>query len=167
MDKLAVGKIVKPQGIKGELKLLSLADSPEVFNVIKKVFIDGDEYKILSVRIADGVYLALKGIADRNMAETFRNKFVYADREDIPVEENRYFVSDIIGCTVCFEDKMVLGRIDDVSSRGSTDFFTVKTTDGKSVIFPHLKAVVVAVDISEKVVIIKKERFNEVALYED
>ena len=101
------------------------------------------------------------------MAESFRNKFVYADREDIPVAENRFFITDIIGCTVCFEDKTVLGRVDDVTSRGSTDFFTVKKTDGKFVFFPHLKVVVLSIDVNSKMLVLNKDRFNEVALYED
>lgn len=167
MEKIVIGKIVKPQGIKGELKVLSLADTPEIFNVINSVFIDEEEYKILSLRIADGVYLALKGIPDRNVAETFRNKLVYALKSDVPIEEDRYFVTDIIGCTVVFEDGKVLGRVEDLTTRGATDFFTVKTTEGKIVYFPFLKTLVNNVNLKENRITILSARFKEVSLYED
>ena len=100
MDKILIGKIIKPQGIKGELKILPLCDSPEILKDIKSFYIDDEEYTPVSVRIADGVYIVFKGIADRNKAELFRDKNLYADKQDVPVEENKWFISDIISCKI-------------------------------------------------------------------
>ena len=76
--KLLVGIITKPQGIKGEIKLKDLTDGQEATKNLKEVFIDGVAYKILNMRYSgEDLFLSLRGIADRNMAETFRNKFVY------------------------------------------------------------------------------------------
>ena len=56
---LIVGKIVKPQGIRGELKVLPYTDGAEDFQKFKRVFIDGAEYKILGVRTGDGMAFQL------------------------------------------------------------------------------------------------------------
>ena len=141
MKTIIIGKIIKPQGIKGEIKVLPIADSPDVFTSLGKVYIDSAEYKIISSRIADGVYLVLRGIADRNSAELLRDKLIYADREDIILPENRWFVADILGCSVFFEDGAELGKVTDITRRGSTDVYTVADTRGVSVSFPFLKRI--------------------------
>ncbi len=49
---LIVGEVLKPQGIRGELKIKPFTDTPEDFRAIKRVLLDGAEYKVLSVRTA-------------------------------------------------------------------------------------------------------------------
>ena len=138
-----------------------------MFLDLEKVYIDGVEYKILSSRVSSEVFLALSGIADRNAAETYRNKEVYALKDDLPLEEDRWFIVDILGCAVSFEDGSVLGKVSDITTRGSTDIFTVDCISGKHVMFPFIEDLVVSVDIEGKSIIIKKSRFAEVCLYED
>ena len=164
---ITIGKIVKPQGIKGELKVLPMLDSAETFCSLKRIFVDGEELKILSARVADGVYLALKGIADRNAAETYRNKFVSAMREDIDLPEGRWFVSDVLGCGVFLDDGSSLGIVTDITTRGGTDVYTVSSPNGKTVAFPLLKTLIVSVDIAARKMILKADKLAEVALYED
>ena len=167
MDKILIGMIIKPQGIKGELKILPLCDSPEILKDIKSFYIDDEEYTPVSVRIADGVFIVFKGIADGNKAELFRDKNLYADKQDVPVEENKWFISDIISCKIFDNTGNFIGTAKDVITRGSTDFIIAATLGGKTVQFPFLKKVVESVSISEKKIIVEKERFAEVAFYED
>ena len=164
---IIIGKIVKPQGIRGELKVLPLADSPDIFCDLKKIYIEGKEYGVVSARIGDGVFLALRGIADRNAAELLRDKFVYAARSDITLPEGRWFIADVIGCNVCLDDGEELGKVADITTRGSTDIYTVDLGSGKGVAFPLLKEMIVKFDVSGREIILEKKRFKEVALYED
>ena len=167
MEKILIGKIIKPQGIKGELKVLPICDSPEVLKNVKVFYIDGEEFTPVSVRIADGVYVVFKGIADRNKAELFRDKELFVDRDEIPVPENKWFISDIISCKIFDENGNFIGTVKDVSTRGSTDFITAAGADCKTVQFPFLKDLVKSVDIEEKKIVVSKGRFEEVAFYED
>ncbi|MBP5308684.1 MAG: 16S rRNA processing protein RimM, partial [Clostridia bacterium] len=153
--------------IKGEVKVLPLADSPGVFSGLKKIYIDGAEYRIISARIADGVYLFLRGIADRSSAEELRDKEIFADRADIPLPDDRWFVTDIIGSEIRFENGEVLGRVTDITKRGSTDVYTAVLPDGKSVMFPLLKTMIVSADAENGKMVLKKDKFSEAALYED
>ena len=87
-DKLNVGEVLKPQGIRGELKIKPFTDDAEVFRAFSRVFVEETPYKVLSVRTGGGaVFLGLKGVADRNAAELLRGKQVYVLREDAPVPE--------------------------------------------------------------------------------
>ena len=62
---LTVGLIVKPQGIRGELKVKPYTDDAEVFRALKSVYIDGIEYRVLNVRTGGGAaYLGLRGVPD-------------------------------------------------------------------------------------------------------
>ena len=73
MKELIVGEVLKPQGIRGELKLKPFTDSAEEFLSLKRIFLDGEEFKILSARTGGGmVYLGLRGVPDRNAAELLR-----------------------------------------------------------------------------------------------
>lgn len=164
---ITIGKIVKPQGIKGELKVLPMLDSAETFCTLKRIFIDGEEFKILSARVADGVYLALKGIADRNAAENYRNKFVCVPKEDIRLPEDRWFISDVLGCNVFLDDGSALGIVTDITARGGADIFTVTSASGGTVAFPLLKTIIVSADIPARRMVLKADKFAEVALYED
>ena len=74
-DKLNVGEILKPQGIRGELKVKPFTDDAEVFRDFTRVFVEETPYKVLSVRTGGGlVFLGLKGVPDRNAAELLRGK---------------------------------------------------------------------------------------------
>lgn len=165
-DKVLVGIIVKPQGIKGELKVAPLTDDMNRFNKLKKVFIDGNELKLLNVRISNGeLFIFLERVNTRNDAENFRNKEIYIAREDVVLEEGRYLIEDIIGFKVVFEDGEVLGELTDVLQYSGTDTYVV---NGKTeYMFPALDDVLISINPTKKTITLNKERFNEVAVYED
>lgn len=166
-ETLKIGLIVKPQGIKGELKVQPLTDDIYRFKILKTVIIDDITYRVKSAVIGGNtVFLSLDGIIDRNTAETFRGKFLRVKREDaIPLEEGRYFITDIIGCKLIAEGETVGEVIDVFSAR--TDIFTVKCENGKIMRFPFLKDAVISVDIDGKTITADKKRLSEIACYED
>ncbi len=162
-----IGVIVKPQGIKGDVKVQPLTDDINRFKNLKEVLIDGQKYHVSNVSIGGGmVFMELSGITDRNTAELFRGKFLCVKREDaIPLEEGRYFIADIIGCKVMTE-KNTVGEIIDVTS-SRTDVITVRCEDGKIMRFPFLKDLVINVDIVNKIFAVKGKRLSEVSCYEN
>ena len=165
---LKIGLIVKPQGIRGELKVQPLTEDINRYKNLKEVIIDGKTYRVLNAVIGGGVvFIALSGITDRNTAETFRGKFLHVTRENaLPLEEGRYFIVDIIGCTIKTDAGKFVGEVLDVTS-ARTDIFTVKCEGGKIMRFPFLKELIVSVDVDAKLIILKGERLKEVSCYED
>ncbi|MBQ8447083.1 MAG: 16S rRNA processing protein RimM [Clostridia bacterium] len=166
MDRLIIGEVLKPQGIRGELKVKTFTDSPEDVKAFGTVYIDDKPYKILSFRVGnDGAaYLGLRGILDRNAAELFRGKKLEGDREDAPaLEEGRYYIVDILGLTCVTEENEELGVVTDVRNL-SSDVYTIEKA-GKSILFPAVKGVIVKVDLDNKKLIVNKAIFDEIAVY--
>lgn len=161
---LLVGEILKPQGIRGEVKIKPFTDSAEDFRAYKRIFLDDAEYKVLSVRVGDGaVYLGLKGVPDRNAAELLRGKQVIVLREDAPQpEEGRYYIVDLLGSEVVTEDGEVLGVLTNVQ-QASSDIYTIER-NGKEILFPAVKGVITQIGLEEKKITVNKKRFQEVAV---
>lgn len=165
MQRLVIGEVLKPQGIRGELKIKTFTDFPEDVKAFKTVYIEGTPYKILSFRVGvDGmVYVGLRGIPDRNTAELFRGKLLEGEREDAPeLEEGQYYIVDIIGLSCETEDGEVLGVVKDVTNL-SSDVYTLEK-DGKQILFPAVNGVVRKVDLEAKKLIVDREKFFQIAV---
>lgn len=167
-EKLTIGVIVKPQGIKGEVKVHPLTDDVLRFKKLKEVIIDQKNYRVEKCTIAGNVvFLALSGITDRDTAETFRGKYLHVLRENaVPLPKGRYFIVDIIGCKVIKDGGEEVGEVIDITS-SRTDIFTVKTVDNRVLRFPFLNDLVTSVDVKNKTVIVNSKRLGEVSCYED
>lgn len=167
MNKIEIGAVAKPQGIKGELKLRLFCDGFDSVKNVTKVELDGVIYAVEDFHSsgADEAVIKLKGLDDRNKAELLRRKKVYADRSEIIVEEGRYFISDVLGCKLYLTSGKELGEIFDIVS-GNVDYYYVKTNEGTA-IFPLVDGVLESVDIAEKKVVVSAARFTEVVMYEN
>ena len=166
MERLIIGEVLKPQGIRGELKIKTFTDYPEDVKAFKTVYIDDTPYKILSFRVGnDGAaYLGLRGIPDRNAAELFRGKKLEGERDDAPpLEEGQYYIVDILGLSCETEEGEVLGTVTDISNL-SSDIYTVEKA-GKRILFPAVKGVVKKVDLDGGKLIVDKKIFDEIAVY--
>ena len=95
MDKLLIGTVLKPQGIRGELKIKNYTDDFYAISALKEVFIDDVVYQVLKMRCDKDVFILLRGIADRNDAELFRNKDNYALKSAVRRKKNTYFICAI------------------------------------------------------------------------
>ena len=166
MEKLVIAEVLKPQGIRGELKIKTFTDFPEDVKAFKTVYIDDTPYKILSFRVGtDGAaYIGLRGIPDRNAAELFRGKKLEGDREDAPaLDEGQYYIVDIIGLSCETEEGEVLGVVKDIVNLAS-DVYTLEK-DGKKILFPSVNGVIVRFDIEGGKLVVNKQKFDEMAVY--
>lgn len=163
-DKITVAIVLKPQGIRGEIKVKALTDSAEALTAFKSVLIDGEEYFVLSARAqGEFAYLNLKGIADRNAAELMRGKNIEVERSKMPeLPDGRYYIADLMGCTVVNERGDMLGTVVDVTP-AKTDIFTIER-DGKPVMFPAADGVITKVEEGAKRITVNGKRFKEVSI---
>ena len=161
---LTIATVLKPQGIRGEIKVKALTDSAEDLKAFKAVLIDGVEYSVFSVRAqGDIAYLTLKGVADRNAAELLRGKDVTADRENAPaLPEGRYYIVDLIGCRVENERGDFLGEVTGVTP-AKTDIYTL-SKDGKEITFAAADGVISDIDVDGAKIVVNGKRFKEVSL---
>lgn len=164
---ITIGEIIKAQGIKGEVKVKALTDDIMRFKKLKQVYVGGICYDILGMRISgDFVFLNLSGVVDRTMAESLVGKDVQIDRvHAVDLPENTYFITDIIGCDVFMSDKTYVGKVDYIYQNGAADVYEVKGE--KNVMFPFLNSLIVSIDVDNKKIVVDKDEFKKVAVYED
>ena len=166
MERLKIGEVLKPQGIRGELKIKTFTDTPEDVKEFGTVYIDGTAYKILSFRV-DGTgaaYVGLRGIPDRNAAELFRGKILEGDRDDAPeLEEGQYYIVDMIWLECIADDGEFLGTLCDVQIL-SSDIYTLEK-NGKKILFPVVNGVVLDVDMENRRLTVDKKVFEQIAVY--
>ena len=163
-----IGKIVKPQGIKGELKISPITSNISRFKNLTYCLIDNVEYTIEKARIGidNFVYLTLKEINDRNKAETLRNKEIYIYKEDrIKLKKDEFFTDDLMNSTIVTENNKELGEIINIENYGSADIITVACGYGDSFSFPLLKDLIISFDEGNKKVIINEEKLKEIRVW--
>ena len=165
--KIEIGKIVKAQGIKGEVKLACYVDDAAMLKTVKQLYIGSQTYTVTHFR-ADGAfcYVLLDGVSDRNAAEALRNWTVYADKESVSVSNGRYFIDDLVGCIVTIDNGRAVGEVKEILQNGAADVFVCSCESGE-VLFPFLKDLIVSVNVDSKQIVLVCKRFGEVAVYED
>lgn len=167
MQTIVIGEVLKPQGVRGEIKIKPYVDDISDIKRVEKLYISGKEYKVIACRVDySAAYLVLFGIADRDAAELLRGAKVEAMRSDFPEpDEGRYYIVDIIGCTVVSENGETLGEICDVIS-AHTDIFAINCADGEY-LFPVADGVLKNVDIRNKRITVNGERIRQVWIKQD
>jgi 16S rRNA processing protein RimM len=149
-----IGIIVKPQGIRGELRVLPTTDDPSRFALLKEVYVrhGGKEakYPLVSSRQQKGmVMLTLAGVNDRNAAEALvGGVVVIPDEWALPLGEDEYYIRDLIGLGAYGEDGGYLGEITDVMRTGANDVYTIRPAVGDAFMVPAVKDVVRGVDMA-------------------
>lgn len=160
MDRLEVGKIVNTHGLRGEVKIVTWTDYPEVFEDL--------EYVYATIR-KETVRLTLKGIKYQknniiakfseinsiDEAQNFKNAVLTTDREQLgELPDGVYYIADLIGCEVFEENGNFLGKISDVFNTGASDIYAVSAPEKKDLLIPVTQDTVISVDITSKKVIV-------------
>ena len=163
-NELTVGEVLKPQGIRGEIKVKAFTDTADDLCLFKRVFLDGAEYKVLRARAGDGcAFLSLRGVPDRNAAELLRGKKVTVPRDEAPeLPAGSYYIADLLGSEVFTENGQRLGVLTDIR-QAATDIYTIDTGE-KEVMFPLVKGLVTQVDAAGGKITVDEKRYREVAV---
>lgn len=155
---LEAGKVVGTHGIRGEMRVEPWSDSPDFLCNFKKIYLDDKGNCCLKIKARAHKNIALvkaDGIDTIEDAEKYRGKTVYISRNDVKLEEGRYFLQDIIGSQVFDADSNEkLGVLTDVSKTGANDVWHIDR-DGKEYLIPSIPDVVVDVDIDASRVVIR------------
>ena len=131
MELLCVGKIVKPQGIKGEVKIFPLIDIPAIFNGKHEMFIDKKPVKTKSCSYRQHfAYACFDIIPDRNTAEKYRNALVYIDKEEFyKIPSDTYLIDDLVGQMIYDENGELIGQIVGADNFGFDDVILIKENE--------------------------------------
>lgn len=159
-DLLQVGVITTTHGIRGEVKVFPTTDDVSRFKKLKKVLLDtGREHMSLEVSgvkfFKNLVILKFKGIDNINDIERYKGKSLFVTREDaVPLEENEYFIADLIGLHAVSDEGEDLGRVIDVLQTGANDIYVVHKKGEDDILVPAIKDCIKDVNLEEGVITI-------------
>ncbi len=154
---LEAGKIVTTHGIRGEMKIMPYTDTPELLCEFERLFMgkNHNEIYIEKSRVFKNMVIAkIEGVNTVEEAEKLRNKILYIHRDDLELDENTYFIQDLIGMEVRdAENGFVYGKIKDVMQTGANDVYVIQ--GDREYLVPAIPDVVVSTDIDNDIMLIK------------
>ena len=154
-DMLQVGVITQTHGVRGEVKVFPTTDDVNRFKKLKQVILDtGKETMPLEIQsvkfFKQFVILKFKGIDNINDIEKYKRCSLYVTREHaVALEEDEYFIADMIGMEVCTEDGNIFGTLKDVIETGANDVYVIENAEHGEVLVPAIKECIRSVDIEK------------------
>ena len=150
---LRVGVITSAHGIKGEVKVFPTTDDAKRFKELKEVILDtGKEHIPMEIEhvkfFKNMVILKFKGYDNISDIEKYKSKDLLIPREDaVELEEDEYFIADLIGLTVVDESGKELGVLKDVLETGANDVYIVQMKSGRELMLPAIGDCILDVDL--------------------
>ena len=147
---LEVGEIVNTHGIKGEVKIMPWADSPEFLCQFDTLYLDGKPVRLRSVRTNKTLVLAsLEGVATVEAAMRLKGKVLSIDRTGVVLPEGRHFLADLMGLTVLdAATGEELGVIQDILTPPAHEVYVVGGK-GKEYMIPAVDAFLAETNVEE------------------
>lgn len=164
-SELLIGKVLRPRGLKGEMKLEIYSSDPHwLTGYCGDVLIQGKAFRVQKFAHEGAFgYITLDGVDTAEQAERLRDKEVYARRDDLPApKDGEHYIVDILGLDVVVAGE-VIGSIVDVAQYGSADVYTVNTANGQ-LSFPALKALILEIDLDKGVMKLDAALFERVVV---
>lgn len=153
-----IGKLIKPFGIKGEMKTVFYVDENRDLEVFSAFYVkdklSATGYKIIVFELMwennGKIIVNIEGCNDRNTADTFRELEVFVDEAEFPeLEQGDYYIKDLLGLDVV-QNGEKLGEIDNFIDVANSSFAIVRLTNGKEFAMPFNDEYLVGVDIDDK-----------------
>lgn len=160
---LIVGKLVAPQGLKGQIRVNPISDFPERFTKPGIRWLQKEDEEPEKIELINGkqipgksIYIvSFKNINDRNSAEKLiGNNLLVGSKERPELKENEFHFLDLVGLDVKLEPKSnSIGQVKDLSSAGN-DLLVIELNNGKEVLIPFVEEIVPIIKIAEGWVLI-------------
>lgn len=160
---LLLGEVLRPHGIRGELRVRILTDYPDRIRQLEHVYIgtspdavDAVAFKVEHLRMHQGYgLLKLSAIRDRNEADLLRERYVMVRLEDaVPLEEGEFYLYQLIGVNVQTLQGEELGRLTDVLETGANDVYIVDSPTYGEVLIPVTDETIISTDIDARLIVV-------------
>ena len=153
---IEAGRITNTHGVRGEVKIEVWLDTAEDLKHYRRIFIDGQERKLLSVRPQNRFAIAkLDQVDDVNAAMPFKGRTVYIAREDAPLPPGGYFLQDLLDARVVSEDGSTVGVLTEILERPANNVYVVTDPEGREILIPAVPAFVLRADAENGVVTVR------------
>lgn len=148
---ILVGKIVAPQGIRGEVRVQTFSEKSDDFRdfkIISTKFGTDDFMFVRRVPNTNVIIAKIRGIDNRNAAETLRGTDLFIQRDTLPgLKNNEYYQADLIGFDVVRDNKKI-GVVSCFQNYGAGDIIELDNGD-------MISFVGADVDLSNKIIFVR------------
>ncbi len=159
---IIVGQILGPHANRGEVKIESHTDFPERFDAGESLLLGA---KLEPVEIASSrphkshILVMLEGVNDRDAAEKLRGTWLFLAEEDAAeLDEDTFWIHDLIGLTVQTGEGRQLGKVTDVLATGANDVYVIAPAEGvnkgKEILLPAILQVIREVNVADGTMIV-------------
>ena len=162
-EKICLGAIVGVHGIKGEVKVKTFTEDEH--NLTKYGAVSNEQGdKKFDLKIVghskELLRVKVKGVEDRNLAETLVGTGLYIERSRLPeLEEEEFYHADLIGLDVQDNQGNLLGKVNALYNFGSGDLIELKMSDGTMEVLPFKKQYVPTISIKQGFIIVEMMQF--------
>jgi len=157
---LAIGKVVRAHGLKGEISVTVMTEFPERFEVTEQVYL-GDQFEATPYQLEsyrwhkDNVLLTLSGITNRDEAEALKGQLVQVPVEEaMPLPDGVYYHYQLVGLEIVTTTGERLGVLSDVMETGANDVYVVDS-EGKETLLPAIADVVKSIDMEKGRIVVE------------
>lgn len=160
-EKIVIGKILRPHGVKGYVRVLPVTDNPDRFRLLKNAWLRNKNNELFrcdfeNVKLLPkAVLLKLKEIDTVEDVERWRDCEIVIDRKDcLPLESDTYYVFDLIGCEVFTTSGKKVGIVEEVLDYPASDVFVIQN-NGQEILIPAVAQFIKSVEIESSKIIIE------------
>ena len=158
---LQVGAILDTHGLRGEVKVFPTTDDPSRYDDLEEVELLTKEGKYIHMEVEHVRYfmnlviVKFKHYDNINDIEQYKKCNLYVTRENaVELDEDEYFVADLIGLTAKSDEGEELGTLTDVLTTGANDVYVIKGADGEELLVPAIHDCVQEVNVEEGYVVL-------------
>jgi 16S rRNA processing protein RimM len=157
---IAIGQIVRSNGIRGEVRLNLLTDHPERLQQLTHVWVGPEENRARQLAVErvrlhrHQAVLKLKSIESRDAADSLKEQFVFIhEQQALPLANGSYFIHEIVGMQVTTDEGRNLGTVEEVWQMPANDVWVVRR-NGEEILLPAIRDVIRSVDRQQRAIVI-------------
>jgi 16S rRNA processing protein RimM len=160
-ETVTVGRIERPFGVKGEVKVRPLSDVPGRFEGLRSVSLRAKNGQTLETsvthvrRVGAEFILGFTGLTTPEDASLWRGGFIQTIRGAVPgLPDGQYYECDLIGLAVFSEENQPIGVLEEVWDLSGNFLFVVRQ-GAKEILIPAAKELVRTVDLTTRKMIVR------------
>ena len=154
-DLLPIGRVVKPHGVKGKIKVDYFGEDLNHFSLYREVFIKNHVGRLQTYEILEVIpqpprlILRLKGIERIEEVEPLVGKEILIERRSLPdLNEGEYYWFEILGMVVETPEGKRIGRVKEIFPTGANDVYVIEGKR-KEIFLPATEEVIQSIDIKK------------------
>ena len=161
MELIAYGKILRPHGLKGEIKVLPYSGNPENFQQIQYIYTQSgctepQRHKVSARKLQKNFIIArIQNVNSVEQAELLRNKEVHVDKNDLPSnQEDEYYWFELIGLSVYSQSGALIGKVDSLIDNAAQPTLVIRDSSREYMV-PLIDRFVKKIDLGNSKIIVE------------